>query len=51
MQAATLQPLTGYANKFSGMLKRGDILSVDALGLKDGEEIFRHHIVVTVPTS
>ena len=38
-------------NKFSGMLKRGDFLPVDALGLKDGEEIFRHRIVVTVPPS
>lgn len=29
-------------NQFSGMLKRGDFLLVDAFGLKDGEEIFRH---------
>ena len=38
-------------NQLSGLLKRGDFLPVDALGLEDREEIFRHRIVITVPTS
>ena len=38
-------------NQFSCLPECGDFLPVDALGLEDREEIFRHCIVVTVPTS
>ncbi len=38
-------------NQLSGLLKSVDFLAVDALCLENGEEIFRHGVVIAVPTS
>lgn len=38
-------------DQFFCLPERGDFLPVDALGLEDREEVFRHRIVIAVPTS
>lgn len=38
-------------NQFSGLLKCGNFLPVDAFGFEDGKEIFGHCIIITISTS